>query len=210
MKVVCPADYTATNGTTVVLASAASSGDLVVVESFYVSSVVGAIPATAGAVNSTYLLDGSVTQAKLGTGVVGNGPAFSAYKSTNQTATSGVMTKVTYDTEVFDTASCFNTSTSRFTPNVAGYYQVNITVAVQSSTTLTIIAGNLYKNGVLYRYGVLGIGLNGNTRANLSDLVYMNGTTDYLEVYARGDSGTIEFVGSSDVSSFSAVLVRAA
>ena len=116
--------------------------------------------------------------------VSGNMPAFSAYKSTDQSVTSGVVTKVTYDTEVFDTANCF--SSSRFTPNVAGYYQVNSTIAVQSSTTLTIIVGNLYKNGVLYRYGVLGIGINGNTRANLSDLVYMNGTTDYLEIYAMG------------------------
>ena len=60
------ADYTASNGTTVVLASAASSGDLVVVESFYVSSVLNAIPAVSGAVNSAYLLDGSVTAAKMG------------------------------------------------------------------------------------------------------------------------------------------------
>lgn len=49
------ADYTATNGTTVVLSSAAALNDLVTVESFYVSSVLNAIPATAGAVNSTYL-----------------------------------------------------------------------------------------------------------------------------------------------------------
>jgi hypothetical protein len=140
--------------------------------------------------------------------VSGNMPAFSAYKSTDQTVTSGVLTKVTYDTEVFDTANCFTSST--FTPNVAGYYQVNATIAVQSTTTLTIIVGNLYKNGVLYRYGVLGIGINGNTRANLSDLVYMNGTTDYLEIYARGDGATVSFVGGAEVSSFSACLVRAA
>jgi hypothetical protein len=59
------ADFTATNGTTVTLANAASSGDLVETVSFYVSSVLNAIPATAGAVNSTYLLDGSVTAAKM-------------------------------------------------------------------------------------------------------------------------------------------------
>jgi hypothetical protein len=51
-------DYTATTGTTVVLASGAIVGDLVVTESFYVSSVLNAIPATAGAVNSTYIANG--------------------------------------------------------------------------------------------------------------------------------------------------------
>jgi hypothetical protein len=55
------ADFTATTGTTVVLASGASSGDLVQTVSFYVSSVLNAIPAVAGAVTDTYItsMDGS-------------------------------------------------------------------------------------------------------------------------------------------------------
>jgi hypothetical protein len=56
------ADYTATNGTTVVLASGATSGDLVTVESFLVSSVLNAIPATANSVARTYMPVGSVLQ----------------------------------------------------------------------------------------------------------------------------------------------------
>lgn len=49
------ADYTATNGTSVVLAVGATAGDLITTESFYVSSVTNAIPAVGGAVNTTYL-----------------------------------------------------------------------------------------------------------------------------------------------------------
>ena len=49
------ADFTASSGTTIVLASGATAGDLIRVESFYVSSVLNAIPATAGAVNSAYI-----------------------------------------------------------------------------------------------------------------------------------------------------------
>jgi hypothetical protein len=49
------ADFTATTGTTVVLASGATTGDLIRTESFYVSSVLNAIPATAASINSTYL-----------------------------------------------------------------------------------------------------------------------------------------------------------
>jgi hypothetical protein len=63
------ADYTATSGTTIVLASGATAGDLVEVISFYVSSVLNAIPGTAGSVGTTYLADGSVTAAKLASGV---------------------------------------------------------------------------------------------------------------------------------------------
>lgn len=46
------ADYTATNGTTIVLANPATAGDLVETISFLVSSVLNAIPNTAGSVGS--------------------------------------------------------------------------------------------------------------------------------------------------------------
>jgi hypothetical protein len=49
------ADFTATSGTSVVLASGATAGDLVETISFFVSSVLNAIPAVAGAVNSNYI-----------------------------------------------------------------------------------------------------------------------------------------------------------
>ena len=62
------ADYTASNGVSVVLASGATAGDLVEVISFSVSSVLNAIPATAGSVGTTFLANGSVTAAKLASG----------------------------------------------------------------------------------------------------------------------------------------------
>jgi hypothetical protein len=66
------ADYTATNGTTVVLASGATAGDLVEVISFQVSSVLNAIPASPASVQTSYLVDGSVTTAKIANGVTIN------------------------------------------------------------------------------------------------------------------------------------------
>jgi hypothetical protein len=75
------ADYTATNGTTVVLATGASVGNLVTIESFLVSSVLNAIPNTAGAVSSSNIqtsvtlttptidkINTSVTNTSLGAG----------------------------------------------------------------------------------------------------------------------------------------------
>jgi hypothetical protein len=52
------ADYTASNGVSVVLASGATSGDLVEVISFSVSSVANAIPSTAGSVGTTNIASG--------------------------------------------------------------------------------------------------------------------------------------------------------
>ena len=49
-------DYTATTGTTVVLTNAATVGDTITTISFYVSSVLNAIPATAGSVSDSYIV----------------------------------------------------------------------------------------------------------------------------------------------------------
>ena len=59
------ADYTATNGTTVVLATGASAGNLLTVESFLVSSVLNAIPNTAGSVGTNNIATGAVTAVKM-------------------------------------------------------------------------------------------------------------------------------------------------
>jgi len=58
-------DFTATTGTTVVLNNACTVGDAVVTESFLVSSVLNAIPATAGSVSASYLVSASITPSYL-------------------------------------------------------------------------------------------------------------------------------------------------
>ena len=62
------ADYTATNGTTVVLATGASAGNILTVESFQISSVANAIQNSSGSVSSSNIVAGAVTPAKLSTG----------------------------------------------------------------------------------------------------------------------------------------------
>jgi len=203
-------DFTATTGTTVVLNNGCTVGDAVVTESFYVSSVLNAIPATAGAVNSTYLTDGAVTQAKLGTGVAGNGPAFSAYLGSNQTPTNATYTKVQINTEVFDTASCFDTTTYRFTPNVAGYYQIQAACRI-SGTTVSTDVWSIYKNGS--NVAELNIATSPATYDSrvVSTLLSMNGTTDYVEFYCYINSSSAQtFNAGSNVTWFQGFLARAA
>jgi hypothetical protein len=67
-------------------------------------------------------------------GVPINGPAFNAYYAgASQAIATGTFTKALFDTEFFDTNSCF--ASSRFTPTVAGYYQINGTLSFSGSTT---------------------------------------------------------------------------
>ena len=74
------------------------------------------------------------------------GPAFSAYQSSAQSGISHqTWTKVTLTTENFDTDSKF--ASSRFTPTVAGYYQLSGAVQTPSVTAAHFICGAIYKNG---------------------------------------------------------------
>ena len=209
-----PTDYTATTGTTVVLANACTVGDAVVTESFLVSSVLNAIPATAGSVSSSNLAAlstipstaGNITvPAVTGTMMVsGNMPAFSAYATSGTAISGGVFTKITYDTEEFDTNTNF--ASSRFTPTVAGYYQVNASVFFNSVTSAERVAA-IYKNGSVYKWGS---DLTTTIAAScVNCLVYLNGSTDYIEVYGYSTGGLTTGTGSN-VAYFQAVLVRAA
>lgn len=59
------ADYTATNGTTVVLAVGATSGDLITTEGFYVSGMISGIPAVGSSVIGAYIADDAITTTKI-------------------------------------------------------------------------------------------------------------------------------------------------
>jgi hypothetical protein len=112
----------------------------------------------------------------------GAGPAFSAYQSSAQTLSSATTTKIQFQTELFDTNNNFDSTTNyRFTPTVAGYYQVN--AAVQVAVAFTGGTIYLYKNGSGVATG-MAVNASGGTFI-LSYLVQMNGSTDYLEVFAN-------------------------
>lgn len=160
------------------------------------------------------LNDNIITQSELAnTGVAGNGPAFSAYASTTTSVANATSVKIVFATKEFDTATCFDTATSRFTPTVAGYYQFDAqftwTTAGTSATGITRC--QLYKNGAALEYTDIqnstAIGVFGTAKA----LVYMNGTTDYAEIYAFQNSGSAQTVNNQqNTTRFSGALVRAA
>lgn len=161
------------------------------------------------------LPDATITQADLATGVAGTGPAFAAYMtngSANQSVTSGVFTKVKIDTKVFDTNTNFDATTNyRFTPTVAGYYQINSSIGLSATVPSLYIVG-IYKNGVIFGAGSQLQGLAGTASQILqcSGLVYLNGSTDYVELYGLIVGTSPVFVFSSNNTTFQASMVRAA
>jgi hypothetical protein len=139
------ADYTASNGTTVVLAVGATAGDLVTTESFYVSSVLNAIPATAGAINSTYIANNAVGTAQLANGAVGNTQMASGAARANWGA--GGILQVVQST---GTASQSTTSTSYVTTGLT----LTITPSASTNKVLITYTGYAYAVGGNERYAI--------------------------------------------------------
>ena len=143
-------------------------------------SITVEVPAVAG--TNTLTLPAST--GTLATTADITGPAFSAYMvngNTGVSVTSGSFTKIVLDTEEYDTNSNFDTSNYRFTPTVAGYYQINAGVTMAAPDTGC--AAYLYKNGSGYQWGSSRGTSNMFPTATTTTLVYMNGSTDYLELY---------------------------
>jgi len=148
--------------------------------------------------------------------VSANMPAFHAYQSTQQTGiAAATFTKVNFQTEEFDTNNNFANST--FTPTVAGYYQINGNVWGAGNILSPFVS--LYKNGARYKEGTFAPVPTtvGEFGANISVIVYMNGSTDYLDIYiwANTSSGTVSLQSNPASTGqlrvwFSGALIRGA
>lgn len=138
----------------------------------------------------------------LASGVAGTGPAFAAEDGAT-TATANVTTKVVFDIEIFDTDSAWDGS--QFLPLVAGYYQINAVLSTSTTSAVGTMVVRIYKNGSLYSYSAGYYGSGYQARPSVSSVVYLNGSTDYVEIY-----GTNNGNGSFGQAYVSGCLVRAA
>jgi hypothetical protein len=168
-------------------------------------SVTVAVPAVAGTNTATF-------PAATGTVMVsGNMPAFSAYQSSTQNVANATSTKILFQTEVYDTNNNFASST--FTPTVAGYYQITGSWT-GIATAANLMTCYIFKNGGLtlgFNGGLFYISGSGNIGAQMSALIYLNGSTDYVEFYGY-QTGTTSMttVAAANGTYFQACLVRGA
>jgi len=112
-------------------------------------------------------------------------PCFSAYQSLAQSGlSSGTYVKCSITTKEFDTTTAYDNVTNyRFQPLVAGYYQISGSIYMTGANLITAQA-NIYKNGSIYKSGSsLTASVTGGV-LETSCLVYLNGSTDYVELWA--------------------------
>ncbi len=137
----------------------------------------------------------------------------SAYKSAAQSnLTNNTWTKVTFDTEVYDTGEDFASST--FTVPVNGYYFVRGLVTFDSAD---MVADKLYNSAIYVDGAVVQYGFAHSTMASaalgvpVAKMFYLTaGQT--VELYARQVSGgnTIDIGYGASVTNLDITLVRPA
>jgi len=201
----------ATSGTITVTPTAVAGTNTITLP-----AVTGTVLTTAAAVTAAQGGTGLTSSGASGTMLLSNGttwttsvaPAFSAYVSTNQSLSGGVWTKMAANTKEFDTNSNYDNSTNyRFTPTVAGYYQLNACWQSVSSASTTI---GIYKNGSMAKTGIFSsTAVIGGPNVAVSALIYFNGSTDYAECYMYTSVGNSAF-GSQLNTYFQGFFVRGA
>ena len=160
----------------------------------------------------TSVLTGNISTSVLTGNIIQNaGPAFSAYANAAVSIPYSTYTKILYQVERFDTNGAYDNSTSRFQPAVAGYYQVTAGYGLARADAYYLQA-YFFLNGTAYVAGGTESGqTNAYAKTQVTALIYMNGTSDYLEVYGvQGSGSTWNSTGSSLHDYFQGILVRAA
>ena len=142
--------------------------------------------------------------------VATNAPLFRAYIGSTQSISNTTFTKVNFNTTVYDTTSDFDTSNYRFVPSVSGYYHVHGAIRYDGSTDGKVLVSQIYKNGS-NNVAFEGASNGTDSSTQMSVVVYMNGTTDYLEFYTYHNYGVATNIFSgSTLGVFEAHLIQQA
>jgi hypothetical protein len=137
-------------------------------------------------------------------------PAFSAFLSANQAISPSTLTRVSINAKEFDTANAFDNLTNfRFTPLVAGYYQVNCKVNAEASTTASRTFAVVTRTGGSGAISKRAMDYTPNVSMG-SFLFFMNGINDSLDLSAFVSGSGIVIVGGSDSTFLQAFLARSA
>ena len=125
---------------------------------------------------------------------------FQVYSNADQNIATNVTTTVALNQKVFDVDGYFDTSTYRYTPQVAGYYYIECVLQYRpkGADHNVNLSTELRKNGNLYHStgaspylspnGSAGprgqmcmkVGAGKEVQTDISSLVYFNGSTDYV------------------------------
>ncbi len=128
---------------------------------------------------------------------------FSATTNANQSIPNAAWTTVAFNTLTIDTATWYDTTTRRWKPRYPGVYNISAAVLL----TLTVNAGSaqilILKNGATAVAGNQRI-TRGTGTDNIAVVapVFLNGTTDYIEIQVFQDSTAAGTVVNQNAQSY--------
>ena len=131
---------------------------------------------------------------------INNTPAFFVQKSSAQSISQNSTTKLTFDTEIYDTDNTF--ASDKFTPGVAGKYVLYLNAMIMNLTAGAYIQVYLYKNGSEYQS--VPVALNIHDASSTSDgwasytISVDANTTDYFEAYVRHNASASKDTGTKN------------
>ncbi len=133
-------------------------------------------------------------------------PTISVHRNAvNQTAVvTATYTVVEHDTEAWDVGSAFDADTThRWTPLLAGYYLVEASAQLVNLADTKHLRSAIFKNGSLYKESRSYSGdASEDTVDSVTCIVYMNGSTDYIEHQVRHNHGSDRTISGAISTTF--------
>ena len=171
-----------------------------------------AAPATNPSGDLTLTLPATIGTAGQVLGVNGSGnlafvypPGYGYFRvkmNGDQVITEGTQEILEFDVEQFDSQNWFNTSTYKYTPQVAGMYFFNLQAFYDDTDNHAVkCRTRIYKNDELWLDDYLGVDdVYGHHSGNGSVIMDLNGSSDYVKFEAYGhnsDGSNTKVVGGS-------------
>ena len=130
-------------------------------------------------------------------------PAFRVALSADQSIPNNSATTIQFNDKsssgLFDTQGNFSTGLYRYTPQVAGYYSLTAGMLMEHNSPMY---GTIRKNGVVEfqnrAHGESGAALYPTTQVN--GVIYMNGSSDYVECQVYHNAGSSQNCRGGDKS----------
>jgi len=120
-----------------------------------------------------------------------------------QSIPTSTLTRISFNNESWDVKGEF--AFEVFTAKKAGYFQVNIAALGEYITEGKRWVITIYKNGAIHSQTVNRAVVTGHTGAEISDILYLNGTTDYIDARAFQDCGVNKNIYGHPVFTFMSI-----
>ena len=141
-------------------------------------------------------------------------PLFRVIRSDYQVLANNTDTVISFDNDSsgasFDTNNFYNTSDYKFTPTIAGYYQLTAQLEFSLNSGNNLFGVMIFKNGAeALRVRRWNDGSNSNVNINVTGIVAFNGSSDYAQTYGwQNSGGNISIIQGSGRTYFEGHYIR--